>query len=758
MTPNPLKRQRVYAFGTYTVDCDRATLRRLEERVSLPPKVFETLCLLVEAQGELVSKVSMMESLWPESFVEESSLSQNIFLLRRALGSNEEGREYIETVSKRGYRLAVPVRVLERALPDQPKAVVPVAVEPRPVAQTPPTSEAAVEQAAPQSPAEVQSPAVVASSRSTGLPEAGQAFERKESDPSLVGSRGRLFAVIGAATTVLFAAILCVLLLWLGHRQPTVSRFKRLTNDGQYKGTYPALMTDGNQIFFTETVAARSYLAEVSVNGGETMHHALLAPSEQAFSYSPQRNEILFGTSWESNRDQMLSIMSLPAETINPVGILTAHGAGWAPDGQSFVYVSGSRLLTARADGQNQRVLAQVNGVPFWPRWSPDGTRIRFSMYGFGEEPGMWEVSAAGGEPHPLFKHEPMSNTACCGEWSPDGRFFAFLTEDLVNTSLWVVRDHASWWQSAHPSLLAAGPVDYWRGPSFAADGKTLFAVGAQARGHLIKYDSINHEFRPFLNQLSTDTISFSPNGKWIAYTAYPEGTLWRSRTDGSERTKLSPDGHLARFPEWSPDGSQISFIMSTPQQDWKMFTVPAIGGVSKLCLQDETDQGVGTWSPDGTRLAFGQIINFGVEKKSTTTIKILDLKRGQVAEISGSSDLWTARWSPDGRYLAAVGAQDGRLMLYDFSTGAWSEAADNGTNDVVWTRDGRSLYFDSTREPTLFKYTPSSGQLTRYADLKNIRRAGFYRWTVNVAPDGEPVLLEDAGVEELYSLQVDLP
>ena len=521
---------------------------------------------------------------------------------------------------------------------------------------------------------------------------------------------------------------------------------------------YPVLMTDGNQIFFTETVAARSYLAEVSVNGGETMHHALLASSEQAFSYSPQRNEILFGTSWESNRDQMLSIMSLPAETMNPVGVLTAHGAGWAPDGQSFVYVSGSRLLTARADGQNQRVLAQVNGVPFWPRWSPDGTRIRFSMYGFGEEPAMWEVSAAGGEPHPLFKHEPMSNTACCGEWSPDGRFFAFLTEDLVNTSLWAVRDHASWWQSAHPSLLAAGPVDYWRGPSFAADGKTLFAVGSQARGHLIKYDSINHEFRPFLNQLSTDTISFSPDGKWIAYTAYPEGTLWRSRTDGSERTKLSPDGHLARFPEWSPDGSQISFIMSTPQQDWKMFTVPAIGGMSKLCLQDETDQGVATWSPDGTRLAFGQIINFGVGKKSTTTIKILDLKRGQVTNISGSSDLWTARWSPDGRYLAAVGAQDGRLMLYDFSTGAWSEAADMGTNDVVWTRDGRSLYFDSTREPTLFKYTPSTGQLTRYADLKNIRRAGFYRWTVSVAPDGEPVLLEDAGVEELYSLQVDLP
>ena len=213
MTPNLLKAQRVYAFGTYTVDCDRATLRRLEERVSLPPKVFETLCLLVEAHGELVSKVSMMESLWPESFVEESSLSQNIFLLRRALGINEEGREYIETVSKRGYRLAVPVRVLERALPDQPKAVVPVAAEPMPVAQTPPASEAAVEQATSQSPAEAQPSAEVASSRSTGLSEAGQAFKRKESDPSLVGSRGRLFAVIGAATTVLFTAILCVLLL-----------------------------------------------------------------------------------------------------------------------------------------------------------------------------------------------------------------------------------------------------------------------------------------------------------------------------------------------------------------------------------------------------------------------------------------------------------------------------------------------------------------------------------------------------------------
>jgi hypothetical protein len=75
-----------------------------------------------------------------------------------------------------------------------------------------------------------------------------------------------------------------------------------------------------------------------------------------------------------------------------------------------------------------------------------------------------------------------------------------------------------------------------------------------------------------------------------------------------------------------------------------------------------------------------------------------------------------------------------------------------------VWLPDGSGLYFDSTREPVLYKYVPRSGQLTRYADLTGLRRTGFFDWTINVAPDGEPVLLREAGVQEIYSMQVNLP
>ena len=81
--------------------------------VTLPPKVYDTLLLLVENAGHLLEKEELMKQLWPDSFVEESNLTQNIFSLRKALGQGEEGPLYIETVPRRGYRFAAQVRRID---------------------------------------------------------------------------------------------------------------------------------------------------------------------------------------------------------------------------------------------------------------------------------------------------------------------------------------------------------------------------------------------------------------------------------------------------------------------------------------------------------------------------------------------------------------------------------------------------------------------------------------------------------------------
>jgi len=99
-----------YEFGDFRIDAQEHLLYRAGEVVPLSPKVFDTLLVLVENAGHVLEKSELMQRLWPESFVEESSLAQNIFLLRKALGEGASERQYIETVPKRGYRFVAQVR------------------------------------------------------------------------------------------------------------------------------------------------------------------------------------------------------------------------------------------------------------------------------------------------------------------------------------------------------------------------------------------------------------------------------------------------------------------------------------------------------------------------------------------------------------------------------------------------------------------------------------------------------------------------
>src|SRR5262245_28533574 len=108
-----LKRtKQLFEFGPFRLDADERLLMRDGRMTPLPPKVFDTLLVLVENSGRIVSKDELMQSLWPDTFVEESNLTQNISQLRRALGDGAGDAQYIETVPRRGYRFVAGVRPL----------------------------------------------------------------------------------------------------------------------------------------------------------------------------------------------------------------------------------------------------------------------------------------------------------------------------------------------------------------------------------------------------------------------------------------------------------------------------------------------------------------------------------------------------------------------------------------------------------------------------------------------------------------------
>ncbi len=104
----------LYEFGPFRVDPEKQVLLREDHPVAISPKVFETLLILVRRSREVVSKEDLMKALWPDAFVEEANLSQNIFLLRKALGDTPEDRRYIVTLPGRGYRFVEQVHAVRQ--------------------------------------------------------------------------------------------------------------------------------------------------------------------------------------------------------------------------------------------------------------------------------------------------------------------------------------------------------------------------------------------------------------------------------------------------------------------------------------------------------------------------------------------------------------------------------------------------------------------------------------------------------------------
>src|SRR5262245_3860080 len=116
-----LKEQHFFEFGEFRLDAGQRTLHAADQsEIPLTPKVFETLLLLVENHSKILEKDYLLKQIWPDSFVEEGSLTRNISMLRRALGESPDDQRYIQTIPKRGYRFIAPVKVI----PNEPGVAV----------------------------------------------------------------------------------------------------------------------------------------------------------------------------------------------------------------------------------------------------------------------------------------------------------------------------------------------------------------------------------------------------------------------------------------------------------------------------------------------------------------------------------------------------------------------------------------------------------------------------------------------------------
>jgi serine/threonine protein kinase/Tol biopolymer transport system component len=540
---------------------------------------------------------------------------------------------------------------------------------------------------------------------------------------------------------------------------PRIIGTTQLTSDGIAKG---GLVTDGNRLYFVEFSGDHFIVSQVSIAGGENAAITTSLANAVVLDVAPDSSQLLLLEARFAQLDSSFWVQPLPAGSPRRIEIV-GHDASWLPDGM-LVFGKGSDVFRAEHDGRNARKLLTATGIPSGIRLSPDGSRIRFTvtLTAVGVS-SLWEARADGINPHPLllpnWNNPPQE---CCGNWTSDGRYFVFQSTRNGLSSLWALPDQNPYWRKVirDPMQLTTGPLNFGS-PLPSRDGKKLFVQGWQPRAEMVRYDAKSGGFFPFLADTAAAQVDCSRDRKWAAYVTYTDGTLWRSKLDGSERLQLTYPPFQATVPHWSPDGTHIAFSGAKPGEPYRIYVVPADGGSPEQLSSGESDLDP-SWSKDGKALMFG-VLPLASNNLESAKIMLLDLKTRALSQVVGSQGICCPRWSPDGRWVVALSADNQKLLLLDLSSQKWRQLADKmGTiGYMTWSPDSKYIGFDTsfTADPGFFRVGVADGQIGRVVSLKNIRRF-FPQWGEwsGMAPDGSPLVVRDISTQEIYALDWQAP
>jgi Tol biopolymer transport system component len=328
--------------------------------------------------------------------------------------------------------------------------------------------------------------------------------------------------------------------------------------------------------------------------------------------------------------------------------------------------------------------------------------------------------------------------------------------------NLWVIRDGSDLLHKVNhdPVQLTQG-VTSALAPVPSRDGRKVFFMNASRRGELMRYDPQTHSFSPFLNGLSAEGLSFSPDGKRMAYVSFPEGVLWESDLDGSDRHELTFAPMEAGLPRWSPDGTQIVFSGRDPGKHWVVYRVSAAGGALEPLTDGQNDELDPMWSPDGKSMLISDN-NSRSRISDTNAIHILNLATRQTTDVPGSAHLFSARWSPDSRWLLALTTDFDHIRLYDFSTQKWQDLVTSRNGYPNWTPDSKCVIFSNpfAKELPVYRVCIADRKMQHITDLTaaGYLAQGHFGWWTGIAPDGSILALRDISSEELYALDVRFP
>ena len=731
-------------FGPYEVDLRAGELWKAGRRRKLTGQPFSVLVILLERPGEVVSREELQKRLWPDTFVDaDHNLNTAINKIREALNDSSERPQFIETLSRRGYRFIAPVESVRPAPPALPNG-----------AET-------VSSIASEAESDGTGTTTAATSASAIAPERARA-QTSRSRFSRKSRLAGLSAVVAAALVVLYLLRPIV-------PPPRLTGIRQLTHNGTTKLRLraatmpPEMFTDGTRVYFGEGDSLQNKVMQVSTLGGESDQVAVPFDFVGLSDLSVSQSKLLLYTPVNMNETlNELWTMPLPAGQPQSNGKLAVYDAAWSPDEDWIYYTIGSDLWVARNDESQPRKILSRSGLLTWIRFSHDGQRIRFSAFDQAHNTNaVWEAKTDGSHLRPVL---PGWN-ACCGSWTPDGKYFIFASRRGGSWNLWAMREKWEWWRRTDPDpvQLTVGQMSSIS-PLPSTDGKTIFFIGSTPRGELVRYDLQKRLFVPYLPGLSADGLAYSRDGSRVAWTTVPEGTLWQSKADGSDRHELTFPPMQSSYPRWSPDGTLITFAAQEPGKPSKIYIVPAAGGSAEQVTTGELNDSDPSWSPDGDALAFGSP-DPSAASAEHHPIRIVDLRSRAVTELPNSIGYFSPRWSPDGRWLLALNDETFAIELYSFTTRKWEQLTNLVAAYPNWSSDSRCVLFNAlsiqsvAQEEPYYRICLSDRKpqlLVNLWDGGSLVSSTFNFWT-GVTPDGSILGIRDISIQEVYALDLEL-
>ena len=522
----------------------------------------------------------------------------------------------------------------------------------------------------------------------------------------------------------------------------------------------PGWTTDGTRLYYLGMSGTQAALFQLPATGGEAVEIPLpFALRRQIHGYLPEESALLMTGSdlvyeSQSAKGRPLWIVPVPAGAPSRLGRLEALSAAATSDGRQLALVQPERIVLARRDGSTIRELGSLPSPPLWIQWAPDGQRLRFTAVNpDGRERWIWEVLAAGGRPRPLWPGER-------GRWTRDGRYYVFgrRSESDSRSDIYAVREPRFPWSSpSTPARLTSGPLSF-DDPGPSPDGKRLFAWGRIDRGELLRYDARTGRFHKHLGGASVYYVDASADGRWLTWVSYPEGALWKSREDGTQRLRLTPLGWRVYVPRWSPDGTSIAFAGASPAERLlQIFHIPADGGEPQLLVRHDGQGSLwdACWLPDGRAIVYSYQSRHGIYR--------VDLRTREVSMLPGTERMLYPKCSARGDILAmehpAEGGPRSPYWARFVDRDTWECLGDLDLAHPDWARDAQTLIGLNVRERRIERWSRKTRRLETVAEVGDIPLVSWVHvpW-MGLAPDGAPLVVRDRSTRDLYALEWEAP